>query len=126
MDFKSFLLNENDPMMGGMPGGDPMMGGVPPANDPMMGGGMGGPPMGGMGMDPMGGMGGPPMGGGMGGENPALPQEADVWEVLDSLLNNKPMKKEEKPQQAPPQMGGMNSPSPMGGDMVQPSPHLMQ
>lgn len=135
--------------MGGPPmgGGDPLMGGIggpPPmgGGDPM--GGMGGhpPPMGG---DPMGGMGGPPPMGGMGApQNPALPQEKDVWSVLDAILNNKPLK-EEKPKAAappplpappmgdpmgiqggPPMMGGPNPPSPMGADPLQSAPHLMQ
>lgn len=83
MQFKTFL---EAPMGGPPPGG---MGGPPP-----MGGGM--DPMGGMGGglgDPMGGMGGPPMGG-MGGppQNPSIPKDADVWTVLDSILNHKKLK----------------------------------
>lgn len=101
MQFKTFL---EAPMGGPPPGGG--MGAPPPMGgmDPMGGGMGGGPPMGG-GMDPMGGMGGglgdpmggmggPPMGGGMGGppQNPSLPKDADVWTVLDSILNHKKLK----------------------------------
>lgn len=130
LSFKKFLLNEEVPM--GDPsstplGADPMgpgspmggMGGAPP-----MGGGMGpmGGGMGGMG-DPMGGMGG--MGAPDGGQNTQIPidiKDADVWKVLDHIINKKPLpKKQEKPpmpgQQNPQQnpMGGM--PDPMGGGM---------
>ena len=147
MNFKQFLLLEQDPMGGGAPMGDMMGGGAPPM-DPGMGGGMGmgGPPMG---MDPMGGMGGPPMGGGA-EQPPAIPKEADVWDVLDAILNKKPLEAEQEPKQPAPQadpmaggmppappMGGappMGAPPPpmggmdqMGGGMVQPpAPHLMQ
>lgn len=97
---------EQDPLGGGM--GSPL--GAPPM-DPM--GGAGVPP------DPMGGdpMGGDPMGGGMGdpmgGEQKAqpVPTHADVWDVLDSLLNNKEIKKVKPPQVVEPPGGG----DPMGG-----------
>lgn len=62
--------------------------------DPM-GGGMGGPPGG----DPMaGGMGGPPMGGAAPTppEPQPVPQHANVWDVLDSILGSKPIEQEEK------------------------------
>ena len=75
-----------------------------------------------MGGAPMGGA--PPMGGGE-QEPPPVPQYADVWDVLDSLLNQKPLEQEEElakqqQQQAeqPPvdPMGGMAPPP--GGDMM--------
>jgi hypothetical protein len=52
--------------------------------------------MGGMG-DPMGG-GMPPMGGAPAGppEPPVIPQNADVWDVLDAILNHKPLKHDEE------------------------------
>lgn len=89
MRFRNFILLEQDPMGGG---GDPMGGGMPPSpagGDPM-GGGMG---------DPMaGGMGGPPMGGAAPTppEPQPIPQHADVWDVLDSLLAHKPIEQEKK------------------------------
>jgi hypothetical protein len=96
MRFRQFyLLVENDPMgnAGAPPAGGPPMGGAPP----------GGPlPM----SDPMGGMSGPP---GMGAplsatgvssnEPPAVPKNANVWDVLDSILNNKPLEHEKQKQQ---------------------------
>ena len=115
MRFKEYLIMEQDPLGGGMgaplgaPPADPMGGaGAPPA-DPM--GGMGGDPMGGMGMED-------PMGGGEPQTQP-IPTHADVWDVLDSILNNKEIEKV-KPAQIvePPQAGGgMGGPpmDPMGG-----------
>lgn len=74
-----------------------------------------------MGGDPMGGGMGAPPGGGMGGgagAQPTIPQHADVWDVLDSILNHKILPQDEQPQQ-PPQMGGgspmMGGPPQMGG-----------
>lgn len=100
------------PMGGDPPGGDPMggmspMGGAPPGGDPM--GGM--PPMG---ADPMGGA---PPGGAPGGQMPPtiIPKHADVWAVLDHILNRKPLEHDKQlknqqsqqpPQQPPaPDMG---------------------
>lgn len=102
-------------MGGGM--GAPPMGGDP------MGGGMGGPPMGG---DPMGGMGAPPMGGDpmMGGgqpEPPPVPAFADVWDVLDHLLNQKPLEHEEKQQAQQQQQAEQPPPDPNAG-MMPPDP----
>lgn len=97
MSFKQFLLNEVDPMgMGGAMPPPPMGGAAPPM--PPGGAPMGGPPpMGGMG-DPMaGGMGGPPMGGAAGGLQPQIPLQmkvADVWNVLQELLQDKASSKE--------------------------------
>jgi hypothetical protein len=102
MRFRQFyLLTEADPM-GGMGGGAPPMGG-PPGGAPPMGGGMGGDPMGG-------GMGAPPGGGGGAGAQPTIPQHADVWDVLDAILNHKPLPEENKDQQ-----GGQDGQPPMGG-----------
>ena len=126
MKFREFILNE-EPLGGGMGGpiGDPM-------SDP--GGGM---PMGG---DPMGGgmpMGGDPMGGGMGGgmdmqsDPPPIPQNADIWEILDSILNHKPLDHKEKlnqqqqSQEQPPMPGGEMGMPPMDG-MQQPPMDGMQ
>jgi len=94
------------------------------------------------------------MGGGMGGgqpEPPPIPQYADVWDVLDSLLNQKPLEQEQqqqKAQQQPPEPpsdpnaamppdptgmgqgmggdvpGGAGTP-PMGGPPMPAGPHLM-
>lgn len=114
MNFREFVLNEQDPMgMAGAPMGDPMgggmggppMGGAPPMGDPM-GGGMG---------DPMGGgMGGPPMGGEQ--EPPPIPQYANVWDVLDSILNHKPLDHEQQKQQQDQQGGGSAGDNPGGSD----------
>jgi hypothetical protein len=100
--------------------------GGPPGGAPPMGGGMGGDPMGG-------GMGAPPGGGGGAGAQPTIPQHADVWDVLDAILNHKPLPEENKDQQGgqdgqppmggpppmgggqPPMGGGMGAPPPMGG-----------
>jgi hypothetical protein len=103
MRFKEFLLNEQDPILGGGPGAPPPGMGAPP--------GLGGPPGGPLGADPMGGgMGGAPpgadpMGGGMGGAPPGgmpgapgggagvAPQvpvkmkDRDIWGVLGDILN---------------------------------------
>ena len=99
MRFKEFILNEQDPLggMGGAPGGDPMGGmGAPPGGP----GGMPPPPGGGgaPGGDPMGGgMGGAPGGGAPAGpiqaQVPVSMKDADIWTILDQILNNK---KEEK------------------------------
>ena len=117
MRFRNYILLE-DPM-----GGPAPMGG-PPMGDPM-GGGMGGPPAGGMGGPPMGdpmggGMGGPPMGGGMPTppEPQPIPQHADVWTVLDSLLSHKPIEQEEKykkHQAQKSQLSAQNSQPPLDG-----------
>lgn len=90
MRFRHFILLEQDPGMGAPPG----MGGPPPGGDPM-GGGMGGPPPGG---DPMGGgMGGPPPGAAPTPPEPQpIPQHANVWDVLDSILGSKPIEQEEQ------------------------------
>ena len=133
MRFRDYILKEGPMDMGGGMGGDPMAGG-----------GMGAPPMG---MDPM--------GGGMGGqpEPPPVPSYADVWDVLDSILNQKPLEHEQQQQQAqqqaeeqpldpnagmmPPEdptgagqgmggevPGGAGTP-PMGGPPMPAGPHLM-
>lgn len=89
------------PGMGGPPGAPPMGGPPGMGGDPM--GGMGGPmgpppPMGGppMGGDPMGGgMGGPPGMGGMPPGGGSMQQvtvdmkDADVWTVLEKILDSK-------------------------------------
>jgi len=135
MKFRDFLLIEQDPAGVGPPGGmSSPMGGAPPMGDPM------------------GGMGAPPMGGGapMNQEPPPIPQYADVWDVLDAILNHKSLENEfakQKQQQQrtpqpdmgtpppmPPGMGGMGGQPPMpdmtGGMGGQPAtgiggPHLM-
>jgi len=87
MRFRHFILLEQDPGMGGGPPGAPPM-------DPMAGG-MGGPPGG----DPMGGgMGGPPPGGAAPTppEPQPIPQHADVWDVLDSILGHQPIEQEKQ------------------------------
>lgn len=81
---------------------------------------MGGAPAGagaGMPGDPMGGMGGPPMGGGPmpQSEPPIIPKNADVWEVLDAILNHKPMehdKKKKAEKQTDAQGPAVNTPPP--------------
>jgi hypothetical protein len=120
MRFRHFILLEQDPM-GGAPGGDPMgggMGGPPMGGDPMGGG----PPPGmGSGGDPMGGgMGGPPMGGAAPTppEPQPIPQHADVWTVLDSILNGNPIAQEEKLkkyQSQKSQLSDQNASPPPGG-----------
>lgn len=87
-----------DPMAGGM-GGPP---GGPPGGDPM-GGGMGGPPPGGAAPTPP--------------EPQPIPQHADVWDVLDSILGHHPIEQEKqlkkyKSQQA--ELSSQNSPPPPG------------
>lgn len=127
MRFRKFiLLTEQDPLGGA--GGTPPMGGGP----------MGAPPMGnapgGIGGDPLGGgMGAPPMPGGASGgpapnTPPIIPRNADVWDVLDSILNHKTLKHDKQIQQqnandsatppGTPSMGGM--PPPPGGGMAGP------
>ena len=130
MKFKEFLLLEQDPMMGGAPMGapmggapmgDPMMGGAPPMGDPMMGGA---PPMG----DPM--MGGAPMGGPPAAptqQQIVIPKEADVWEVLDAILNNKPIEDtgEEQQPESPQLNNAPNQPFPPEANLLQPAGALM-
>lgn len=94
--------------MGGM--GDPM-GGAPAGGPP----GMGGPPGG----DPMG-MGGPPMGGPPAPSGPKpqpIPQHADVWTVLDSIMKHKPIEQEAKLEKYKSQKSQIaaQTPDPMGG-----------
>lgn len=97
MRFKQFFsLSEADAMgAGALPMADPMGGGAPP-----MGGAMGGmPPAGGMGGDPMaGGMGAPPGAAPpmSSSEPPVIPKHADVWSILDSILNHKPVMHDKK------------------------------
>ncbi len=133
------MLKEEGPMdamaggspMGGAPGGMPAPGGMGgQMNDPMGGmgamGGLGGNPMGGMG-DPMGGMGGAPMGGApmpASNEPPVIPRNADVWDVLDHILNKTPLTHDEKlerqrqqPASAPPEPGAMNMSQQAAPDM---------
>jgi|SaaInlV_100m_DNA_2_1039680.scaffolds.fasta_scaffold00102_26 hypothetical protein len=100
MNFKDFIVSEEDmapmgdPMGGGMPMGDPMGGGMPmdpmggaPPMDPMGGMGGGAPPM-----DPMGGMGG----GAPGGVQPPIQFKPNsVWDVLDKILNGEPVNDKE-------------------------------
>ena len=94
MKFRQFLYTEDDPT-GGTPGTPPI--GSPP-NIPPAGAPTGSlpPPIGGappMGGDPMGG-GVPPMGGGAPAQPagpPVIPQNADVWDVLDAILHHKPL-----------------------------------
>ena len=102
MRFKKYILSEAPDLMGGGPPpmGGPMDGAPPMDGGPPMGGMGGAPPMGG---GPMGGgappMGGPPpMGGGAAAapEPQPIPQHADVWDVLSSLLNGQPIEQEEK------------------------------
>lgn len=85
--------------MGGMPAG-----GGPPG----MGGG-----------DPMGGMGGMPgMAAPTGPKPQPIPQHADVWEVLDSIMQHKPIEQEkklEKYKAQKPEIDAQNSAPPMGG-----------
>ncbi len=107
MRFRHFILNEADPI-GGPPPGGPPMGGPPPGGPPGLGGpppggppGLGGPPMGGppgLGAPPMGGppMGGPPGAGAAPDEPPTIPKHANVWDVLDHILNKKPLEHEKK------------------------------
>ncbi len=78
--------------------------------------------------DPMGGMGGPPMGGGPMGPGagapmppPVIPKHADVWDILDSLLNHKPLEHEK---QAAQQKNNPPAP-PMGPAMGPQGPALM-
>lgn len=80
------------------------MGGPPPA-----GGGMGGDPLGG-------GMGAPPGGGAPGGagQQPVIPSHADVWEVLDTILNHKPGAGGGKQGQGQDQLGGPPQQPPAG------------
>jgi len=115
-NFRKFLNEDamgGAPPMGGAPGGD--MGAPPPGGAPPMGmdpmGGMGGAP-------PMGGM-GDPMGGGGGVDTPPIPQFADVWDVLDAILNNKPLEEPPPPppQQEQPPAGGEMPQDPMGAGM---------
>lgn len=56
------------------------------------------------------------MGGGMGGGGmpgqqppPVIPRNADVWEVLEAILGNKPLPKHEQPEQ-------QNAPEGMPGE----------
>ena len=112
MKFKEFLLSEQDPMMGGAPPmGDPMMGGVPPMG--------GAPPMG----DPM--MGGAPATPTQ--QQIVIPKEADVWEVLDAILNNKPLEDtgEEQQPESPQLNNAPNQPSPPEANLLQPAGALM-
>lgn len=89
MNFKDFIVSEEDmappmgdPMGGGAPMGDPMMGGDP----------MGGAPP----MDPMmGGMGGAPAGPG-GVQPPVQFKPNSVWDVLEKILDGKPVNDEEE------------------------------
>jgi len=94
MNFRNYLLNEEDPI-GGPPGG---LGGPPSLGGPP-GGGLGGPPS--LGGPPMGGLGGPPMGGAPAGgmpqsEPPVIPKNANVWDVLHHLLYHIPFKDDKK------------------------------
>ena len=109
MNFRNYLLNEEDPI-GGPPGGGlggpPSLGGPPGGGlggPPSLGGppGMGGPPpsLGGLGGPPS--LGGPPgMGGPPGGtpqsEPPVIPKNANVWDVLHHLLYHIPFKDDKK------------------------------
>jgi basic salivary proline-rich protein 1/2 len=107
-----FLLTEEDPAAGAPPMAAPS-GLTPPAGAPPMGApppGMGGDPMGG-------GMGAPPGAAGP-AESPVIPQNANVWDVLDSILNHKPLKHDEdlkKQQQQKAQNPSPAGQSPMGG-----------
>ena len=116
MRFKEFLLNEQDPILGGGPGAPPP-GADPTGAPPGLGGapgmpGLGAPPGGPLGADPMGGAmggappGGDPMGGGgaMGGAPGGMPgapggagaqpqvpvkmKERDIWGVLGDILDS--------------------------------------
>ena len=81
--------------------------------------------------DPM--MGAPPMGGGPAAAAPTqqqivIPKEADVWEVLDSILNNKPLEDSDKKEQQPegPELNNApNQPSPPEANLLQPAGALM-
>ena len=87
MNFRNYLLNEEDPI-GGPPGGG--LGGPPSLGGPP-GGGLGGPPS--LGGPP--GMGGPP-GGAPQSEPPVIPKNANVWDVLHHLLYHIPFKDDKK------------------------------
>lgn len=93
----------------GAPAADPM--GAGGMGDPMGGGPMGADPM----ADPMGGMGGDPMADPMGGEEETqpVPTHADVWDVLDAILNKKKIFEPKPAQIIKPPGGG----DPMGGGM---------
>jgi hypothetical protein len=94
MKFKQFILMEQDPAGGGNPLGD-----------------MGGNPLGDMGGNPLGDMGGNPTD----KKTQPVPQHANVWDVLDSILNKKEIKKA-KPAQIPELTGGGGGGAPpMGG-----------
>lgn len=126
MKFRRFFhLTEQDaaggmPSMGAPPGAGmagPAAGpmGAPP--DPMAAGGA----MGAMGAPP--GMPGMPGMGGGSAPAPVIPKHADVWEVLDSLVNKKPVKDDRKQNKQalgnnPPVEGGAGAaPGAMGGPM---------
>ena len=105
MKFKEFLLLEQDPMMGGAPPmGDPM-GGAPPMGDPMMGGAPAAPTQ----------------------QQIVIPREADVWEVLDAILNDKPIEDtgEEQQPESPQLNNAPNQPSPPEANLLQPAGALM-
>ncbi len=129
MKFRHFiLLSENDPLGGagaapGAPAADPMAAGapsMPPAGAPPMGAPPGGDPMMGGGMPPPGGM-------APSSEPPVIPKHADVWDVLDHILNKRPLEhdkqlKQQKDQKDQPDPNAMGAgapppmdPSQMGG-----------
>src|SRR5690606_25992884 len=92
----------------------------PMGGDPMAGGMGGAPPMGG---DPMGGGMPMPPGGIQMPENkpPVIPKYADVWDVLDHILNQKPLEHDADVQRQQAndanQSADQGLPPPPGGDL---------
>lgn len=131
MRFRQYvLLTEADPM-GGMGAGNPM--GSMGAGSPM--GGMGAGPMGGTPPMAGGGMGGDPMAGGMGApqgaaagppEPPVIPRNADVWQVLDSILNHKPLEHDKLFQKQQQEKQQKQAAQPMGDPMAGGAPPMGQ
>ena len=136
MRFKEYILSEN-PMgmsaggLGGAPTGGlgdaPASMGAAPAGMPSgmggdMMGGMGAAPAGmpsGMGGDMMGGMGAAPMGA-QPPSPPIIPKNADVWDVLDSILNQKPLQHDKDLEKSQKQsQGSQEDQSPMPPGMPQ-------
>ena len=85
---------------------DPMMGGAPPMGDPMMGGAPAAAPT---------------------QQQIVIPKEADVWEVLDAILNNKPLEDtgEEQQPESPQLNNAPNQPFPPEANLLQPAGALM-
>lgn len=107
-------MSGNNPLGGGPMGSNPL--GGPTGSNPMGADPMGGGPMGGgpMGADPMGSMGGAPAASGP-PQPPVIPRNADVWQVLDSILNHKTLEHDKlyQKQQSQAQQQPAGAPSPM-------------